>query len=269
MEQNRFDAIRVRVTEVLEKARLRYGVALNPTISFNLTGRVAGWAGCKTCAGQQVYWLKFNSDLIRGEHFNDILNNTISHEIAHLVCFARPELGKNHNRGWKRVCIALGGNGNRTHDFAVTYAHGSWDYISDTGSTLTVSQIRHTKIQKGAEYRFKHGKGTINRWCRFAETGRAMPATPPNGAKPAVGTAQPVLSDGWNYITTTGHEINVTKHMHTKIQNGSVYRVSNNRGKLDRYCRFARAGQPIPATPPNGRVIAEFTWNNIGGRNAA
>ena len=45
--QERYEAIRNRTQEVLALAQRLYGVDIKPTVSFNLTGRVAGWAGCK------------------------------------------------------------------------------------------------------------------------------------------------------------------------------------------------------------------------------
>jgi len=181
MEPNRFEAIRNKTTEVLAKAQLLYGVDLKPVVSFNLRGRVAGWAGCKNCAGQRVYTLRYNRELIAGNHFEDIRDNTVAHEIAHLVCYARPELGRNHDAGWRRVCVALGGNGKSSHDYKVTYANGSWDYISTRGHKITISNIRHKKVQQGTFYNLKHGMGRIDRYCRFAPSGRPMPENPPNG----------------------------------------------------------------------------------------
>jgi len=181
MEPNRFEAIRNKTAEVLAKAQLLYGVDLKPTVSFNLRGRVAGWAGCRHCAGQRIYILRFNRELIAGNHFEDIRDNTVAHEIAHLVCYARPKLGKNHDAGWRRVCLALGGNGNTRHDYEVTYANGSWDYISTAGHKITISNIRHKKVQQGTFYNLKHGMGRIDRYCRFAASGRPMPENPPNG----------------------------------------------------------------------------------------
>jgi len=185
MSAERFAAVRAKTEEVLAKAKQLYGVDVKPTISFNLRGRVAGWATCKFCAGQRVYGLKFNRDLIAGKHYQDILDETISHEVAHIVNYVRPDTGRKHDAGWRRVCIALGGNGNTRHDYDVTYANGSWDYVSNTGHVITVSQQRHAKIQKGTGYAFRYGKGRIDRYSRFARTGQPMPADPPNGNRVA------------------------------------------------------------------------------------
>ena len=179
IEQARFAAITDKTKEVLDRARRLYGVSLNPTIAYNLRGRVAGWAGCKICRMTMTrqYTLRFNRDLILGKHFEDIRDETVAHEVAHLVCFANPALGKNHNEGWKRVCLALGGNGKSRHSYDVEYAAGTFVYVSDRGVNINVSKIRHTKIQQGTCYTFKGGKGRVDRYCAWAAAGQTPRVT--------------------------------------------------------------------------------------------
>ena len=99
----RYEAMRQRTKEVLALAEQLYGVKIEPTVSFNLRGRVAGWAGCKLCSSGRQYSLRFNCELIQGKHFDDMVNLTVPHEVAHLVCYARPDLGSKHDAGWRRV----------------------------------------------------------------------------------------------------------------------------------------------------------------------
>ena len=187
---DRFDAIRAKCDELFVKARELYGVEFGDVkVGFALRGRVAGWAGCKTCrqTGKRLYDMRFNRDLISGKHFEDILNETCAHEVAHLCCYANPSLGRKHDQGWKRVCIALGGNGRERHSYDATYANG-YDYMTDQGVRVTVSAVRHSLVQnKGRAYRFGPGgiHGRFDRdspWCRSGET---MPTTPPNGRRVA------------------------------------------------------------------------------------
>ena len=183
----RMAAIRSKTQEVLAKAKELYGVDIKPTISFNLRGRVAGWAGCKFCRvnQQRVYTLRYNRDCVTGNHFEDMRDETVPHEVAHLVCYARPELGRKHDAGWRRICLELGGNGNTRHDYAVTYAHGGWDYIATCGTKVAVSNIIHQRIQAGQGRVLRKTGGKVNRWCRFARQGSTMPASSPNGEQPA------------------------------------------------------------------------------------
>jgi predicted SprT family Zn-dependent metalloprotease len=187
----RFEAVRKQTQAVLARARELYGVDINPIIGFNLTGKVAGWASCKHCAGgDRLYGLRFNRQLIEGKHFQDILAETVPHEVAHLICFARPELGRKHDAGWRRVCLALGGNGKTRHDYDVVA--NTWDYITDLGHRVTIRPRDHARVQAGETLRFRGGKGTINRLSRHARSGQleqAKPATPAS-----LPTARPALA---------------------------------------------------------------------------
>ena len=177
-----------KTQEVLARARELYGVTISPTIAFNLRGRVAGWAGCHFCRMTRQasrFTLRFNQDLIQGPHFADMRDETVPHEVAHLVCYARPELGRRHNDGWRRVCMALGGNGKTRHSYDVSHAAGSIVYVSDRGHEIKLSKIRHAKIQAGVHYVFKNGRGRVDRYCAWAPEGQAprvhvqRPAVPP------------------------------------------------------------------------------------------
>lgn len=188
---DRFEAMRTRTKEVLEKAQLLYGVKIDPSVTFNLRGRVAGWAGCKYCmlTQQKKYTLRFNSEIIQGKHFDDMMQNTVAHEVAHLVCFARPDLGSKHNPGWKRVCVALGGNGSRTHSYETAPARGvGFTYRASCGTEITVSQIIHRKIQAGQGRVLKKTRGRVDRFCVWAPQGTPLPLV-----RPSVKTAEYVV----------------------------------------------------------------------------
>ena len=177
---DRFEAMRVRTQEVLAKAELMYGVKIDPTIMFNLKGRVAGWAGCKFCRltrQAKDFTLRFNSEIIQGKHFEDMMNLTIPHEVAHLVCYTRPDLGAKHNPGWKRVCMALGGSGSRTHSYETAPARGNeFTYRASCGTEITVSQIIHRKIQAGQGRVLQRTRGKVDRFCVWAPQGTPLPA---------------------------------------------------------------------------------------------
>lgn len=177
MNTERINAIHVKTQEVLAKAKLLYGVDLNPIVSFNLRGKTAGMAHCETCKRtfKRIYKLRYNADYIDGKHFEDMRDETVPHEIAHLVCFALPHQGKNHNAGWARVCRALGGNAKTRHNYEVIYAGGGWDYLTNRGHKVTISNVRHAKVQAGKTYTWRHGKGTISRFSRFCRAGGTMP----------------------------------------------------------------------------------------------
>lgn len=181
MSTDRFSQVVERVREVLNLANTRWGCRINPSVSFNLRGRVAGKAGMRTVirasGAREIYYsLKFNRDLIAGKHFQDILDSVIPHEIAHLVCFEREDLGNGHNRGWQRVCRSLGGTGETYHDFEVTYAHGGYTYRATCGTLVTVSKIIHKRLQSGAQTRtLRATGGKISRSSPWAPEGKTVP----------------------------------------------------------------------------------------------
>ncbi len=169
---NRFDAMRDKVKQVAELANKLYGVDLSKApVSFNLKGRVAGWAGCKICEGRKQVSFRFNCELIESDHFEDMMNNTIPHELAHGVCYLRPELGRKHDRGWQAVCLALGGDGKRTHNYDVV-VKGRWDYLTDLGNKVSVTKRYHAAVQAGLTLRFKKGLGSITKDSPHAPSGQ-------------------------------------------------------------------------------------------------
>ena len=180
---DRFAAITERTRQVLAQAEKLYGVKIEPTIAFNLRGRVAGWAGCKFCwmtRQATQFSLRFNSEIIQGDHFNDMMDNTVPHEVAHLVCYARPDLGRKHDAGWQRVCMALGGNGKRTHNYDVV-VRGRWDYLTDRGNKVSVTKKYHNYVQMGGVLNFKKGLGMISRTSPCAPSGQLkVTPTPDN-----------------------------------------------------------------------------------------
>lgn len=170
-----------KCNEVFALANRLYGVDLSSKVhpQFNLKGRVAGWAGWKRKssygATTVTYTLRFNHDMItRGdaEALRDMEEDTVQHEIAHLICFARPELGRNHDGGWQRVCVALGGTGKRTHDTEVVYGKGAtYEYTTDRGHKVRMSERHHKKVQAGIPLRYRKGKGIVTASCAHSIVG--------------------------------------------------------------------------------------------------
>ena len=179
--RERYQAMQDQVSRVLAQAEKLYGVKISPTVSFNLRGRVAGWAGCTLCRMTRTasnFRLRFNCELIEGKHFDDMVNNTVPHEIAHLVCYARPDLGSKHDAGWQRVCLALGGDGKRCHTYEVSPRGGGFTYRATCGTVLTVSRQIHNKIQQGQGRVLKKTRGRVDRFCAWAPQGQPLPEVP-------------------------------------------------------------------------------------------
>lgn len=168
--------VQEKCKQVIEAAKRLYNVDLSVVrVGFNLKGRVAGWAQWKRQLGVTSYTVRFNHDMIsRGDEevLRDMVEDTVPHEFAHIVCYMRPELGKNHDDGWRRVCIALGGTGKRTHDLEVVYGKGTtYEYTTDRGHKVRMSDKHHRRVQAGFPLRYRKGMGTVTAACAYSIVG--------------------------------------------------------------------------------------------------
>lgn len=163
MFEQRKQQVLDKITELTKRANELYGITLpHINVRFDVRGRVAGWAECRF--GQ--YGIRFNRDMMLNESWDNFINDTVPHELAHIVCYIKPALGRNHDLGWKRVCRALGGTGERCHKEEVQYAHGTVYYTTSTGHVVPMSLTRHNKVQRGMAYTLQ-GKGKIDKSCAF------------------------------------------------------------------------------------------------------
>lgn len=149
--------IRDRVKEVVELAADKYGFSI-PASAINISFTNRGGAAGQAMRRFDQYSLKFSLESANVDP-SDMLNDTIPHEIAHLVCFFDPSLGRNHDHGWKRVCIGLGGSGKRTHSQTLTKGRYRTQYLyrMPSGREFETGVVRHRKIQNGAVYTFRGG----------------------------------------------------------------------------------------------------------------
>jgi predicted SprT family Zn-dependent metalloprotease len=172
---------------VFAKAKELYGLDLEHVgIHFDLKGRAAGQA----CRRGARYYMRFNRDMLTREAFDHVINNTVPHEIAHIVCFKNPALGSGHNSGWERVCEALGGNGTRCHKEEIVYGKGhTYEYTTDRGHKVRLGDKYHKDIQAGRSVSYKRGLGTVTKACAYSIVGvqgRTL-------ATPVVKVAAPVV----------------------------------------------------------------------------
>jgi SprT protein len=84
-------ATRVRVDELCRK----HGIAI-PKVTFNLTGTYAGVAYIER------NWMDFNMMLFR-ENFEESIEETVAHELAHLWHTALKIGGRAHGKEWKAL----------------------------------------------------------------------------------------------------------------------------------------------------------------------
>lgn len=168
--------IKARCGEMVEKIKALYGMDLSQVrISFDLRGRSAGKAGGSgyNMPGSE-YYVKFNRDMLTREAFEHIIQDTVPHEYAHVVCYMDRTKGKNHDYGWMRVCLALGGTGNRTHSEDVVYGKGiTYEYTTDRGHKVRLNERRHQIVQRGVPLSYRKGLGTVRLGCAYSIVGHS------------------------------------------------------------------------------------------------
>ena len=170
------DQVFKKIQEVCKLASELFGVQIEDTLTIDIRN-------CGTSAGTAAYQrqnfgsvtrltLTLNEQLVNDQDVYKLLEDTIPHEIAHLVCYLRPELGKNHDKGWKRVCIMLGGNGNRCHQYDLKKARRTRKAVYNIyGQETNIGLTVHKRIQAGRNYSIKKG-GQRVRICPTQFTGK-------------------------------------------------------------------------------------------------
>lgn len=176
--QSKIEQVRSRVAQCIAQAEAQFGIKMPQiNIRFDLTGRAAGMAGCSQAWGGAAtgFYLRFNVQhmALGGQTWEHLLNDTVPHEVAHSVCQAFPRFGRRHDAGWRRVCLALGGNGSRCYTAEdapeAVAAQRPFNYITTTGAQVAVSPTIHRKIQGGKVYRARQG-GQLTRQCSYSTT---------------------------------------------------------------------------------------------------
>lgn len=164
MSENReiFERFNEAVIECLRLAGYEFDLPLgfvsDTKIRYDIKGKVSGEASWKRVGSEKHYTLRFNKEAILN-HTEDMIKETIPHEVAHLVCYARPELGKNHNRGWKHVCKILGGNGERCHSYSLTPGRKTKKHIyMNDGGVFHMGTVQHNRLHRGT-HRYRCPKG--------------------------------------------------------------------------------------------------------------
>jgi SprT protein len=122
-----------------------------PTIIFRQLGRRAG------CATYSKNKIELNSDFFNNGHADDMINQTLPHEIAHLVASVKyGEMGRGHGYWWKHVMGLLGLTPNRCHCYSMenvkTKNPPKFVYRCGCRSEIFFTKIRHNRHQSGRHY---------------------------------------------------------------------------------------------------------------------
>lgn len=122
------------------------------TTSFDLKGRVAGWAS--TNLGDGSTEMRLNVVALSDETMRDyIINQTIPHEVAHMVASKLHGRGVGHGFMWKNIMLKFGKPPTTTHNLPLPRARKTkrYEYVCAC-RTYWLGKNRHYKLQNNPRY---------------------------------------------------------------------------------------------------------------------
>jgi SprT protein len=127
---------------------------IRPTVEYDLQGHTAGIANSKR--------IRLNIEVLY-DHREDMLTQTIPHEVAHVVQRQLYPKSKSHGLEWRSLMHILGIPANRTHSYETTPARvrkREYTYICDCQVHM-VTKTLHNRMQNGQTYTCRHCKGQL------------------------------------------------------------------------------------------------------------
>ena len=253
MFQERVQQVKDKIQSITQAYKAKHPNRIIPVtdIRFDLRGRSAGQAGRDR--GQWV--MRFNRDMMVNQSWDHLINDTVPHELAHIICMAN-QLDRGHGYLWAMTCRELGGNGERCHTEAVTYAKGNtYVYTTSTGKTYNVSQVKHRRIQGGSSYVFKdRSMGRLDKTCAYSLMGSNTVVTPIVSPKEV--PAQTLLPKAVQPVTTAPAGASKAEQVRViiravKMQNGSLMDAQR------------RAVAELGLTAAYARSCVAFNWGRV------
>jgi predicted SprT family Zn-dependent metalloprotease len=153
-----------------------YGINLykeDLKVSFFRSGKRAGFAGYRITAEGTKWRMGFNwNSLCR--HPSTVLEDTLPHELAHIVCGMKPELGGvNHNAVWQEVAKNLGSTGDTKHSMSFVYARGeTFNLGCPSGQVIPLRRSTVVKMLEGSSIKLRKTGEVINiKHCKLELVG--------------------------------------------------------------------------------------------------
>lgn len=146
--------VKDKIREALAKFPMLTMVEDDVTIVYIKTGGSAGHCQARKVNGRTHYNLEFNTHAI-AQDWDDMVNDTIAHEVAHMIDYAIHGKMHGHSRVWKRIAWSIGCTGNRCHTLdmsAVKRKRKKLDrfiYEATCGTEVQLTKIRHNRLQSG------------------------------------------------------------------------------------------------------------------------
>ncbi|ADM80033.1 hypothetical protein phiAS5_ORF0190 [Aeromonas phage phiAS5] len=159
MKQHAIAALNARIAHDLALAKECFNVDLvigkNLKVEFNMKGRAAGQAkmvGSKFGGyDSRKYTIRFNVNMMimSEKAWWHLLDETVSHEIAHIVDYVQRNKS-GHDSRWKFIHAMLNGSSETYHQLEVACAEYEYNVH---GKVVKLGPVRHNKIQEGKSYR--------------------------------------------------------------------------------------------------------------------
>ena len=119
-----------------------------PKLNFNLRGQTGGKAYYRQ------HEIRLNKELLGIEaNTQQMVENTLAHELAHLIVGASYPRAKPHGIEFQRVMRRLGEVPTTTHSMDIAPKSGEVPYKCNCVDEHMLSPIRHKKVLRGASYR--------------------------------------------------------------------------------------------------------------------
>lgn len=150
LQQDAMDCV-ARFVELGNAAWYRPGINREkmgvPTLSFDLRGRVAGRAISQKSKERFTGHIQLNAELLLRET-QEILQDTVPHEVAHLLAHYYFGRVKAHGHEWQRVMRSLGRLPKRTHSMQTTPARVvKAEYVYECRCRRrNLTAIRHKRV---------------------------------------------------------------------------------------------------------------------------
>ena len=139
-EKEMLEQLTIRTEKCLARGAKLLGLETPPSVrvSFLETKKSARIAG--VAFGESR--IEYNKEILKLNGFEFVAKDLVPHEVAHILLvhlFRTHRISKNvhHGAEWKRLCIALGGDGKTRHSYKVP--------VSASGKRQTLYQIRCPK----------------------------------------------------------------------------------------------------------------------------
>ena len=153
-----------RCHELVAKGNALYNTNVRiGRIEWMAKGKAAGYAGVK----DGVFFLRFSAEALT-LYPDDTFNDTVPHEVAHLIQFAMLLTGRTRDRGhgatWKRIAWSLGCSGERTHKLKLTPARKTrkFKYVLPSGTVFEATIGQHRKMLSGTTFTLRSNREIVS-----------------------------------------------------------------------------------------------------------